>query len=216
VHPFLEADIAAFRTLAGKLLPANFSDKTVASTGFTNKLLKLLADEDDRKALKQCYRVLSGDHNRISLSLYAGPHPSYQRKKEISRTDREYFWPLITSRHHLVGPCSGSIANRGGWLCTGDADLKIKETRTQWLRRYKHLIQHVEVFVLPHHGSNNSIHDEVIDYLKGVIMVACAATGRAKHPHPLLIGRLRMAGSSVWQVSEDPESTYVMNVRFHD
>ncbi|MEJ5908143.1 hypothetical protein V7V80_26015 [Pseudomonas kermanshahensis] len=215
VHPFPEADIAAFRTLAGKLLPANFSDRAIASKVFTNKLLKILADEDDRKTLKRCYRVLSGDHNRISLSLYAGPHPSCKRKKIISRTDENYFWPLMRSRHHLVVPRGGSQENReGAWLCTGDADLNTKETRTQWLRRYKQLIQRVEVFVLPHHGSNNSIHDEVIDRLRDVVMVACAATGRAKHPHPLLIGRLRAAGSSVWQVSEDPESTYAMHVRF--
>lgn len=216
VHPFPEADIAAFRTLAGKILPANFSDRAIASKVFTNKLLKLLADEDERKALKRCYNVLSGDHNRISLSLYAGPHPSYKRDRIISRTDENDLWPLIVSRHQLVGTPGSSLKNRGGaWLCTGDADLNIRETRTQWLRRYKQLIQRVEVFVLPHHGSNNSIHDEVIDRLRGVVMVACAATGRAAHPHPLLIGRLRAAGRSVWQVSEDPESTYAMHVRFH-
>jgi hypothetical protein len=217
VHPFPEADIEAFRTLAGKLLPANFSDRGIASKNFINKLVKLLADEDDRKALKRCYSVLSGDHNRISLSLYAGPHPSYKRKKTINRTDENYFWPLVRSRHHIVVPRGGSLENRGGaWLCTGDADLNIKETRTQWLRRYEQLIERVEVFVLPHHGSNNSIHDEVIDRLRDVVMVACAALGRARHPHPLLIGRLRTVGSSVWHVSEDPESTYAMNVRFHD
>lgn len=217
VHPFPEADIAAFRTLAGKLLPANFADRTVASRGFTNRLLRLLADEDDRKALKQCYRVLSADHNRISLSLYAGPNPSFRGKKIIRRTDENYFWPFKASPHHLVIPHGGSLESRGGaWLCTGDADLNIKETRTQWLRRYKQLIQRVEVFVLPHHGSNNNIHDEVIGCLRGVTMVACAATGRAKHPHPHLMGRLRTAGSSVWQVSENPESTYAMEVEFHD
>jgi hypothetical protein len=217
VHPFPEVDIARFRTLSGKLLPTNFSSKGVASRVFINKLLRLLADEDDRKALKQCYRVVSGDHNRVSLSLYAGPHPSYKRKRVISRTDQAYAWTYTKSQHQLVGPRDGYLDNRGGaWLCTGDANLNLKEARAQWLRRYNQLMHYVEVFVLPHHGSNNSIHDEVIDCLRGVMMVACAATGRSKHPHPHLICRLRMAGNSVWRVSEDPESAYAMNVHFHD
>ncbi len=217
VHSFPDADIAAFRKLAGKLLPANFSSKALASKAFIDKLLKLLADENARKELKKCYRVLSSDHNKISLSLFSGPHPLCKRTIRIGRTDQDYYWPLVNVRHHIVIPREGELCNRGGaWLCTGDANLKAKETRKQWLVRYQHLIQYVEVFVLPHHGSNESIHDEVISCLKDAVMVACAATGRTKHPHPLLKGRLKTAGGSVWQVSEDPESIYSMRVHFYD
>ena len=216
VHPFPEDDLAEFRTLAGKLLPANFSDRTIASKSFTNKLIKLLADENDRKSLKRCYKVLSGDHNRISMSLYSGPHPSSEDEMEIRRSDWNFPWSASALRHQLLVSRSRSRKNRGGaWLCTGDADLNVLETRSQWLRRYNNLIPRVEVFVLPHHGSNNSIHDEVIDHLRGVVMLACAATGRSKHPHPLLLGRLGAAGSGVWQVSEDPESTFAMHVEFN-
>ena len=215
VHPFPAADLAAFRALAGKLLPANFSSRAVASKGFTSKLLQLLSNEDDRKALKRCYRVLSGNHNKISLSLYSGPHPACNREKSIRTTEGDY-WPFSAQPHWVVLHSSALDNHGGAWLCTGDADLNLKETRSQWLRRYQQLIPRVDVFVLPHHGSNNSLHDEVIASLSGKVMLACAATGRAKHPHPLLMGRLRTAGGSVWQVSEDPESAYTMNVRFHD
>jgi beta-lactamase superfamily II metal-dependent hydrolase len=74
------------------------------------------------------------------------------------------------------------------------------------------LLNEVEVFILPHHGSNRSIHDEVIKRLKGSMMLACAATGRDTHPHLLLLGRLHMYDQCVWQVSEDAESGYILNV----
>jgi len=216
VHPFPEADLSEFRTLAGKLLPANFSDRAIASKSFTTKLIKLLADESDRKTLKRCYKVLSGNHNKISMSLYAGPHSSSEEEMEIRRSDWSFPWTAIAARHQLLVSRNHYRKVRGGaWLCTGDADLNVLETRSQWLRRYRYLIPRVEVFVLPHHGSNNSIHDEVIDHLKDVVMLACAATGRSKHPHPLLLGRLGAAGSGVWQVSEDPESTFAMHVEFN-
>lgn len=214
VHPFPVARIALFRKAVGHLLPRTFASREIASKVFTKKIMALLLDEDTRETLKCSYSILSKDNNKPSLSLYSGPHPRIAGAKNISRSD-QHFWPFYPSPYQRLVPLAGPPANKGGaWLCTGDANLKTAGTRTPWLQRFGNLLDQVEVFTLPHHGSNLSIHNEVIMRLKGSVMIACAAKGRPKHPHHLLLGRLRTYDQSVWQVSEEVESSYTLNVTF--
>lgn len=212
VHPFPSEDVALFRKAVGSLFPSTFANRTTASKAFARKLLELLRDDDSRETLRSCYFILSSDNNKPSLSLYSGLHPRVTGTRHIVRSEERH-WPFYSSPHLRLAPTRGPHANKGGaWLCTGDANLKRVGTRTPWLQRFQNLLDEVEVFILPHHGSNRSIHNEVINRMKGSMMVACAATGRDKHPHHLLLGRLQMHDQRVWQVSEDIESGYALNV----
>ncbi|QZD72871.1 hypothetical protein [Pseudomonas sp. 3-2] len=211
VHPFPDHAIVLFRKAVGKLLPRTFNSREVASKAFTKNLLEILSVKQSRKTLKACYSILSTDNNKPSLSLYSGPHLATS-DINISSTDESVYWPFPCP-HLRVKSSGGRAVKKGGaWLSTGDANLEMRDTRTQWLQRFQHLIDSVDVFVLPHHGSNDSIHDEVVTRLKGSMMVACAAAGRTKHPHELLLGRLHVLDQRVWQVSENTESGYTLNV----
>jgi hypothetical protein len=212
VHPFPGEDIASFRRAVGGLFPRTFASRAIASEAFKKTLLELLRNEDSRKALKACYSILSKDNNKPSLSLYAGPHPRVLGYKQIFRTDQFYEWTFRSQRSMIVSSSGLPESKGGAWLCTGDANLETDDTRTPWLLRFKHLLKEVEVFNLPHHGSNRSIHNDVIEQLAGAVMIACAATGCPKHPHHLLLGRLRMSRQCVWQVSEESESGYRLEV----
>ncbi|MDU9028701.1 ComEC/Rec2 family competence protein [Pseudomonas mediterranea] len=213
VHPFPVERIELFRKAVGHLLPRTFGSRKIASRAFTKNLLALLFDESSRETLKSCYSILSHDNNKPSLSLYNGPHPNFKGATNVSRSD-QYFWPLYVSPHLRLASKSGppSSSKGGAWLCTGDANLKTVGTRMPWLQRFHNLLDAVAVFILPHHGSNSSIHNDIIVRLKGSVMIACAAKGRAKHPHHLLLGRLLAHDQSVWQVSEDVESSYTLEV----
>lgn len=216
VHPFDSHAVAAFRRAAAKVLNVPITSD-LAAPRFRKLLLGVLADEVKRKALKVCYRILAGDNNKPSMSLFAGPYPDRHSNPTVERSDEGYWY----HRHRWASasplklvPRGGPPSNRGGaWLCTGDADLASPDTRTAWLRRYANLLDHVEVFVLPHHGSNRSLHDEVVAKLRGAMMVACAAIGRVHHPHPALLGRLAHEGCAVWQVSEELASDFSTEVR---
>lgn len=212
VHPFPSEDVALFRKAVGGVFSSNFASRDMASKVFARKLLELLRDESTRDTLKSCYALLSKDNNKPSLSLYSGPNPALSGTRHISRTDERH-WPFLHSPHFRVPPLGASYPNKGAaWLCTGDANLKKLRTRTPWLTRFHYLLDEVEVFTLPHHGSNTSIHNDVITRMKGSVMIACAATGRDKHPHLSLLGRLQTFEQCVWQVSEDSESAYTLNV----
>lgn len=211
VHPFPNKTIELFRQAVGKLLPKTFSSRHTASKAFMSNLLKLLSVEDDRRKLKSCYSILSTDSNRPSLSLYSGPRELYPNTT-VSGTDDTLYWPFSCPHLRVNSTKIRSNRNGGGWLSTGDANLEMLNTRTPWLQRFEYLIDNVNVFILPHHGSNDSIHDEILMRLKDSMMVACAASGRTKHPHELLLGRLHTLDQKVWQVSENSESGYTLNV----
>ncbi len=213
VHPFPEDVIWSFHQAVGKMLPNIFTKRSICSKGFTKRLIEVLADEERRKALKRCYAILSSDNNKPSLSLYSGAHPGIRKNISIDRTDAQTFW-----RHSNSSPMlrwSGSRHTRegaGSWLSTGDANLQSSETRRPWLARYRNVLRDLDVLVLPHHGSNRSIHQEVLENSGDAILLVCAAIGRAKHPHPSLLSRLRLQKRVVWQVSENTDSAYALQV----
>jgi len=205
VHPFAEDTVALFRRAVAKVLAVPDS-LDPASPNFTRRLLACLEDETTRRALKACYSILSSDNNKPSLSLYAGP-----LGRPFGTVRRSHEW--TDSHDFIVDPSHWSRRDEASaWLCTGDANLKARATRTPWLARYERLLEKVDVFVLPHHGSNHNLHDDVLLHLRGAVMLACAASGRSHHPHGELLKRLRRFGNGVWQVSEDMGSRYLTDV----
>ncbi|MFL1515302.1 hypothetical protein [Pseudomonas prosekii] len=211
VHPFPAINVELFRRAVAGLLSRPFTGRMPASKPFTKKLMTLLLDEASRDQLKRCYLFLSNDNNKPSLSLYSGPLPAVANALRIDRSD-EPFYPFYRSPH-LKLTRGRPPANRGGaWLSTGDANLQTKATKNPWLQRFGNLLDQVEVFTLPHHGSHRSIHEEVLIRMKGSMMLACAVTGSAKHPHPMLLARLHGHAQTLWQVSEEAESGFTLDV----
>ena len=206
VHPFPEARVKAFVEAVKSTLKIP-DGEGLATPAFKKKLLDALKEERTRTKLKECYALLSRNNNKPSMSLYSGPYPNlggledglychmrHGQDVHFSRRfdQSSYYWRFNKSQH--------------GWLTTGDADLSSKGTREAWLRRYEMLLEHVVVFVLPHHGSNSSIHDRVITQVQGALAVACAADGRVHHPHPILKERLALHSMALCQVSERIDS----------
>ena len=213
VHPFPKEAIASFRRAVGKQFPHTFAGRSLASKAFTKKLIQLLSDKASCEELKACYSIISRDHNKISLSLYSGPQ-AHKNNLKISRTNKNFDWPFPKPYQIIHSEDTLIRKNGGAWICTGDANLNQRGTRSAWLKRFGKLLKNVDVFILPHHGSNDSIHDEVIKKLNNSEMIVCAAAGREKHPHNLLLGRLRSYESSLWHVSENPESGFTLKVSF--
>jgi len=196
VHPFAAMTLEAFRDAVRKVMQIP-GGTDLASASFRARLLKALVDPVSRETLKCCYAVLSKDNNKPSLSLYSGPYP-----------DRHLEWTTY------FAASDRTVRGRtpAGWLSTGDANLRKRETRDPWLRRLDKLLLRVRVFVLPHHGSDASIHPLVTGRLDNALMVACAAAGRQHHPHPALVSRLRMVGQAIIQVSEQQTSEVSLSV----
>ncbi len=204
VHPFSAESLDAFIKAASCILKKISKSGEPATKAFTRKLLKVLRDETSRKKLKACYAVLSSDNNKPSMSLYSGP--------AFLSDDPERSLLVEKFRHHNFNNCQQLNQKEYGWLSTGDANLQSDETRSAWVTKYETHLASVAVFVLPHHGSNRHIHDDVIQRMPNATKVACAATKRPKHPHPALQQRLQIRGEEIVQVSELPKSSITLKV----
>ena len=210
VHPFSKTTLDLFVLAASGVLKKKVSTGTgLPAKSFTKQLLAVLLDETSRKELKACYAMLTYDNNRPSMSLYSGPakplHPARILRNVIS-DGGEHFWH----------PRYSQDMEHCAWLSTGDADLGSLQTRTPWLTRYQRFLREVAVFVLPHHGSNRHVHDDVLGHMPSSLMVACADTKRKKHPHPDLRKRLVLLGQSIAQVSERQPSELTLQVKLFE
>jgi hypothetical protein len=198
VHPFDSERLALF--LRAVNLKISF-DPGLADRGFTKRLLKALGDPKIRHELRRCYDLLASDHNEVSLSLYSGPGPSDDSGWNCC--------PKPWWSHQACRVQPTRVETRGpGWICTGDANLKLRRTLTPWLSRHSTLFDHVSVFVLPHHGSAISLASDVLDRLGPITYLACAARGRKHHPHSNVTAHLRQRGFGLWQVSERADTSF--------
>lgn len=218
-HPFSPEKVSAFRRALSHRLKVSESN-TLSSRSFTQRLLTLLRNEGTREEIRTFYKILSADNNKPSLSLYSGPVEPNRWRIEHRLDDwySDLFGGWVESKVpiHLRVPGTHRRGIRGpGWLTTGDADLRGKTSRDAWLARYRALMPTVGAFVLPHHGSNASLHDDVIDVVEDSVALTCAARGRSLHPHPRVIERLRARHIPLWQVSEEIDSEFVMRVYTH-
>ncbi len=187
---------------------------------FTKRLLRALSDPAARKQLKLCYTVFETGRNETSLSLYCGPPDGYGVDRWQVRGDAvvDRWDVLLHSRLRealRVVPNDDAVRRVPGWLCTGDANLSARWTRTPWLARYQPLLPQVGVFVLPHHGSDGSICDEVLDVVGRAMYVACAKRGSEVHPHRNVVAKLAARGYGLLHVSDSEDSTIGMQVEWH-
>jgi competence protein ComEC len=60
------------------------------------------------------------------------------------------------------------------------------------------------VLKAPHHGSNTSSTQQLIDRLKpAAVIFSCGRDNRFGHPHPAVVGRYRASGAEIFSTSED-------------
>jgi hypothetical protein len=138
----------------------------------TNILRDVLKSADSREKLRSCYDLIWSDHNLVSMALYAGP-AHYGRWKSNCAT-YPYWHRLRHWAHHL-----DSI----GWLGTGDMHLNVAKRRKAFLAHYGQLLDQVNVFVLPHHGSDRNFDASLPTSLPHAEQFV-AASGPNNYGHP--------------------------------
>ncbi|MFJ4388936.1 ComEC/Rec2 family competence protein [Pseudomonas soli] len=169
------------------------------------RIVQLVRDENSREALRNCYLTFWADHNKVSMSLYAGP----ARTPSHSHKDLPFnYWVNGATR----------VANSAlGWLMTGDADLATRCRYRGLMHYYGPLKGQVSTLVLPHHGAERSFHPALVHELPNLeTCIAAAGPNQYGHPHPdvraCVIERL---GEDRWQhVSDHPGSGFGVRARF--
>jgi hypothetical protein len=83
--------------------------------------------------------------NRTSICLYHGPLFKAYTRGNINTKSMWYgkWWYLNKKRF-----------NKFGTLLTGDQELKTKKDFNSFISHYQNKLKHIEIFQVPHHGSN--------------------------------------------------------------
>lgn len=157
---FLEALASECKTTVRNL------EIELTSTDFVQDLVISKIDR-----LAAAYAALAGNLNVTSMSLYSGP----ARTVEAGTRRR---WECHTGNVNM-----NWLVDRVAWLGTGDAALKQKLRRADFLAHYKGLIDQVVTLTLPHHGSDHNFHTELVAAICPTICIAAADKYRNwKHP----------------------------------
>lgn len=168
------------------------------------RLAAALRSPTDRDKVRACYdevisRGATRRHNRLSMSLYSGP----VGHRECARDRRCMYQtaPVLPLRD----------AGAGGWLGTGDADLKSVAVRKEWRAFYKSVGANVASLLLPHHGSHRNFDPEILDFpnLDLCIAVADEPQRGYKHPSDTVVLAVARKRKWLWHVSKEPRSGLV-------
>jgi hypothetical protein len=173
VHPSDKITRGKFRAALRRLLKTRLNNEEKLS----NILLEHLTSPAKTKALLDLYADHFGhDHNALSMSLYSGP----LCRRVPSRDDRDdwkWIWHAdLNYGHHGVWFSDGPV----GWLGTGDAALKQSARREPWLKFFKTFASDVLVMTLPHHGSAQNFHDEILAFDRMKVALATTVERRRR------------------------------------
>lgn len=154
------------------------------SPGDQKSVKNAITDEQKRKILKDCYRILFKDLNNTSLVLYHGPigkNKSDFRVNEGSVT-------LSTGgvgQNCLSGSAPHRIIeeNRMGQFLTGDIDLNHDYVQIE--AHYSGLLEKISACQVPHHGSKRSWNSKIMDDLENcnLWIVSSGTSNQLGHPH---------------------------------
>ena len=176
-------------------------------------LKEAFRDKEKRKAMRGCYDAIIANHNRVSMSLYSGPHQFNEGKKweyclqnSLWRYEGLH-WPIRT---HPFFPSQQSAV---GWLGTGDADLQRNKVRENWQDTFEPLKDHVSTLLLPHHGSKKNFHSQLLQFPNLELCVASARYRSRHHPSPDVIGIIEKSGKIMHHVSQKTNSRLVETMR---
>lgn len=173
VHPVIDPTRRRFWADIKKALGFRGNDKVK----LVERILENLRSVENSKTLVDIYsRHFSGGHNAISMSLYSGPlsrHGEEVRNANVwsgqwgSSLEQpaygRYFWPR----------------NGIGWLSTGDAALRHDKWRRPWQNFFADFGDRITVMTLPHHGSANNFHPDILKF--GLLQFALATTVEARN-----------------------------------
>ncbi len=166
------------------------------------KIVSRALDQVGRQKLRTAYEALWKDHNKITMSLYAGPFP-LNKSKWIAKfswrrkmIDHSYtYWQH--DQYRIVG-----------WLSSGDADLSAPRCRAAFLKFYRSVLPGVGIFILPHHGAADSFDTSLLAGMPALqIAIAAAGPNGYGHPHAMVMDAVNKACGFI-QVDERAPSSF--------
>lgn len=152
--------------------------------------------------LKSAYSNVALDLNITSLCLYSGPS---DLTSAVSVRYMSQFggWKQSTDD-------STKIA----WLGTGDAALANKMRRASFLRHFNRLLDFVNSFVLPHHGSDHNFHVDLLKRTSPNFFIAAADKySNWRHPGTAVVQATASVGRFVSTVTSSPKSAIAEFIR---
>jgi hypothetical protein len=105
------------------------------------RLKAMLSGAEVREKIRECYDLIWSGHNLVSMALYAGPTDSGSWGGECL---------------HPPGWWRDASARAIGWLGTGDMHLNGSRRRQAMIQYHSGVLDQVNVFGLPHHGSHRN------------------------------------------------------------
>lgn len=211
VHPVDVREHKAFKRALRKVL--NLGPRKQVTT---RVLVERLKSEADRKLIKDCYERLikrgaKAMHNRLSMSLFSGPHPLGVHVRMIrydAKSHAKDFSEIGYTPEHDI-PI--------GWLGTGDADLKTKFVRKKLITFFKSLALTIGTLVLPHHGSRHSFDQSLLTEWPLHLCVAAAGYRDRHycHPHGDVVQLIEDADIEFVHVSPDQHSALSEDIYLH-
>ena len=159
-------------------------------------LSALLRDASTRDQLRTCYRTIWSDHNLVSMALYSGPLRSDRWSNDWMCSVDGYQWESRTIRYQPIG-----------WLGTGDMHLDVARRRDAFLTHYRAVLDQVNVFGLPHHGSDQNFDASLPSALPCAgQFVAAAGPNSYGHPGKATAQAIKACGRMFITVSEQAGS----------
>jgi hypothetical protein len=156
---------------------------------YLSQLPKMIKDDKVREQIKECYDLIWSDHNLVSMANYAGPS-AFLNWKSICSSG-----PFNARHPHIY--------NAVGWLGTGDMHLDVGIRRKAMLGHYRQLLDQVNVFALPHHGSRRNFHPSLLASMPNMTQaLAAAGPNGYGHPHTDVIESVQSASRYFVQVSD--------------
>jgi hypothetical protein len=135
---------------------------SIAKLSHVPALKELLGDKDKITIIAKCYEKIAHDLNATSLCLYSGPS-SIQHRDNIQLsyfTDENIYWK--------------GVYDRIGWLGTGDATLRQRKHRENFVNHFRVLLSNVRTMTLPHHGSDKNSDEKLLESVNPYLCVASA------------------------------------------
>lgn len=158
VHPVVDPTRKRFFTDLKKALGFRGTDEVKLA----KRLLEKLRSVESAKTLVDIYsRHFTGGHSAVSMSLYSGPLSGRGGKSGDGAS------PSRQWHSSLEEPAYGRhFWHRSGigWLSTGDAALRQDKWRQPWQDFFADFGDRIAVMTLPHHGSANNFHSDILEF----------------------------------------------------
>lgn len=174
-----------------------------------NEIYDISDSIEKLKRLNACYKTAVREVNRVSMSLYTGPKINVANQR-TNLYDNIYVYyggythlsygPIScridnTINGHVVFKPKGSVKDpnmpviytrgfQGGWILTGDAELKNPDRFQSFANRYRNYRSSINVVMVPHHGSDKNSNEAFFDFFDHFFITYAAAGPGNNYNHP--------------------------------